>query len=505
MKIRRWIRLIVPGFLLAILMAVTIASSALAQECIDPATKKVIPCPAAEGGGGRDKKPTTSPYPSFTPTSTNTPTATVTPTVTITSTLSPTNTPDGAAVGKPDPAQPAPQAAAVPPPTSFDKRSLFGPIVIGSLVILIGLLLPGLRKGGSTKVTPTPPPPGKGSSGNGRDRGTIHELTKHERENLRLIQRFFDAARQGHIWSFIESEEVQRFLHDAKRGVFGGNTPDGTPGSRFPGTGAQDPLDVLDGLFRGPAFGLGRIDHSGRSDPAQASEGVEILPNGIRQTVHTDRETGDHVTIWTRPNGSIQIWTSHRDGSADGLQISPDGHSSAVHVDQTPGHSNDHNAGMGPTGTYTEVDSFPGGNAREVVTITYHVRNGNEGAPVRTVWHRGYAPAEDGRESNTARNPLHNLDVIGPRSLWAMGQALRHPGADTEQHDPNTGEGGRPLTADERERLGRIVPAAEFLDPNNGMDPVAGLHLDPSHIRTRSEDDDRIDPNTGEQPMPGGE
>jgi hypothetical protein len=85
-----------------------------------------------------------------------------------------------------------------------------------------------------------------------------------------------------------------------------------------------------------------------------------------------------------------------------------------------------------------------------------------------------------------------------------MSNALHHPDSDTEQHDPNTGEGGRPLTDAERERLGRIVPAAELLDPNSGIDPLTGLHLDPNQMRTRSEDDDRVDPNTGEQPLPGG-
>jgi hypothetical protein len=503
MKIRRWIRLVVPGALLAILMAIAISNSALAQECIDPITKKVVPCPPAQngGGGGGDKKPTSSPYPSFTPTSTNTPTVTVTPTVTITS--SPTTTPDDAAAGKYDKGKPAPHADAVPPPASFDRKSWFGPLVIGSLlVILIGLLLPALH-GASTKASPTPPAPRKGSE-DVKDRGIIKELTKHERENLRLIQHFFDALRQGQIWSFIESEEVQRFLDDAKRGAFGGNIADGTPGSKFPSTGGQDPLDVLDGLFRGPAFGLGRIDHGGRSDPAQAPEGVEILPNGIRQTIHTDAETGDRTTIWTYSNGSIRAWTFHSDGSADGFLLRPDGSAATAHTDQTPGHSNDMPHVM--SGNGTEVDIYPGGNAREVVIFTFHWVNGVRDEGVRTVWRGGHhSPAEDGHGANTDRNPLHNLDVIGPRSLWEMTNLLRHPAADTEQHDPNTGEGGRPLTADEQERLGRVVPAAELLDPNSGIDPLTGLHLDPSHMRTRTEDDDRIDPNTGEQPLPIGE
>jgi hypothetical protein len=60
------------------------------------------------------------------------------------------------------------------------------------------------------------------------------------------------------------------------------------------------------------------------------------------------------------------------------------------------------------------------------------------------------------------------------------------------------------LTKEDEERLGRIAPAIETLDPHSGTDPLTGLGLDPDLMNTGSDKDDRVDPNTGQKPMPGG-
>jgi hypothetical protein len=327
-------------------------------------------------------------------------------------------------------------------------------------------------------------------------------LTKLQILDLHLLAGFFTAARKGQIWRFVESEDVRAFIRDAERGRFGTRVPDGSPGSKFPGTGVQNPLDVLDGLFRGPAFGLGRIDHGGRSDPAAAPEGVEILPDGTRQTIHTNPDNGDRVTVRTETNGVIRVWVAHSDGSADGFVLRPDGAGGTVHVDQTPGHSSDFGAGYGDNSV--EVDIYAGANSREVVTITTHTRNGARESQTRSVWHRDQSPGEDGRDANSARNPLDGLDVVGPQSLWQMTNALRNPGRDAGKLDPNSGKAGLKLTDEQQKQLGLTAPALKTLDPNSGIDPLTRLNLDPGQLHTRTEKDDRVDPNTGRKPVPGG-
>jgi hypothetical protein len=329
------------------------------------------------------------------------------------------------------------------------------------------------------------------------------ELTKEAIWGLYLVQGFFGALLKGRGWSFIESDEVRRFLHQAKRGSFGEKIPDGgTPGSEIPGTGTQDPLDVLAGLFSGIGSSLGEVDRPGRAGKDRKPDGPSVLPDGTHQTIHTDAETGDRVTIRRYADGSISTWTAHRDGSADGFRWFPDNHTAMFHVDHTPNGSTEFGAGFHESGT--GVETHPGGNAREVVTNSFHWHNGtvHQDGPPR-VWRRENSPGEDGREANSDRNPLANLETIGPHSLAQMTEALRHPAKDVDL-DPNTGRKGPQFTDADKERLGRIVPNADLLDPNSGVNPLAALNLDPSRMHTRSEDDDRVDPNTGLKPQPGG-
>ena len=328
-------------------------------------------------------------------------------------------------------------------------------------------------------------------------------LSKSQIWGLSMLQRFFDAVRKERLREMLESDELRRFLDQARRGTFGDEVPDVTPGSKIPGTGAQDPLDVLDGLFHGVGARLGEIDRSGGVDPAAMEpDGVTIGPNGTRQTIHTNPDTGDRVTIRTHTNGEIDVWTAHRDGSADGFTWKPDGSTGTVHVDHTPGGSPDFGAGIDQDSV--EVDMYRGANGRDVVTVTVTTRDGHKEITGRSVWRPGSAPGEGDGEANTGRNPLGGLEVVGPLSLGRMTDALRSADSRSEMLDPNTGKGGLKLTDADKERLGRIVPRAEALDPNSGVDPLSLFNLDPTRFRTRTEDDDRVDPNTGRKPMPGG-
>jgi hypothetical protein len=83
-------------------------------------------------------------------------------------------------------------------------------------------------------------------------------------------------------------------------------------------------------------------------------------------------------------------------------------------------------------------------------------------------------------------------------------EQMAHPGEDSGELDQNTGKEVFRPSEEQQEQLGRTVPALDTLDPNSGIDPLTSLNLDPSKFRTRSEEDDRVDPNTGEKPMPGG-
>lgn len=325
------------------------------------------------------------------------------------------------------------------------------------------------------------------------------ELTKEALWGLYLVQSFFDALLKGQVWSFIESDEVRRFLHQAKRGSFGEKVPDGgTPGSEIPGTGTQDPLDVLGGLFGGVGSSLGEVDHPDRAAKDRKPDGTSVLPDGTRQTIHTDAETGDRVTIRTYADGSISTWTAHRDGSADGFRWWPDNTSGMFHVDHTPNGSTEFAAGLHQDGTV--VDVHHGDTAGEWVTRWGHWDAGTAYLDRREVWQ---SPGEDGREASSDRNPLASLEAVGPLSLAQMTNALRHPSKDLNL-DPNTGKSGLQLTDADRERFGRIVPSADVLDPNSGVDPLTGLNLDPNQVHTRTEDDDRVDLNTGLKPQPGG-
>src|SRR3954454_24380607 len=77
-------------------------------------------------------------------------------------------------------------------------------------------------------------------------------LTKNRLWGLRMLGGFSDALRGNRLAGFLQSDELERFLHDSTGGSVAGKTPgDGTPGSKLPGIGLKDPLNVLHGLFEG--------------------------------------------------------------------------------------------------------------------------------------------------------------------------------------------------------------------------------------------------------------
>ena len=320
------------------------------------------------------------------------------------------------------------------------------------------------------------------------------DLSQHQIWGLRLIQSFFDAQRKGRLPDFIESDELRKFLHRAMEGSFGTKVPDGSPGSKIPQAGGRSPIDVLHDLFRGLGFSLGKVDHPGGGDPAadrDEHEGTEVLPSGKRITVHTDPATGDRTTVDARPDGSIRSDTVHRNGTRDSFELLTNGT-----------YRSEHSAGPG---NYDRIEVRPGPAPGDCVIYEFHGRPGLAETGTRTVYPPGRqtSPGEDGGgDGNSGRNPLSGLEAVGPQSMGQMVNQMEHPGSDSEK-DPNTGKG--PTLSDaEQEKLRRIAPGAEKVDPNSGQDPLSTLNLDPSKLHTRNEDDDRIDPNTGQKPVPGG-
>ena len=329
-------------------------------------------------------------------------------------------------------------------------------------------------------------------------------LTKDQIRALGLLGGFSEAVRGNRLAAFLKSGDLERFLDGMRGGPFSGTVPaDGTPGSKLPGVGVEDPLNILRGLFQGIGSDLGKIDRPAGADPAAGQ--TTVNPNGDRVTTNTD-SNGDRVTVITRPDGTIGIWTAHRDGSADGIIWRPDGTVGLIHVDHAPNGDARFGAGSAGVGSSsTEVNMYAGANTREVVILTFHHRDGvRDDNPTRTVWRRGQSPGEEGGgDTNSGRNPLDGIETVGPQSMQQMIAGLKNPGRNPDKLDPNTGVSGITLTKEDKERLGRTVPAAEVVDANSGIDPLNQLNLDPSQLHTRSEKDERVDPNTGLKPGPG--
>ncbi len=344
-----------------------------------------------------------------------------------------------------------------------------------------------------------------------------YEMTKIQLWGVQLLGGFFDALHRDQLTDFLKSEELQRFLHEAEGGSIEGKVPDGTPGSKFPGLGSGNPLDVLhdlfgglgagfgDGtpgsklpdvggggpldvlhdIFSGPASGLGKIDHQAGGDPAATgSTNIEDDGHGHVITTHKD-DQGNITRIDNDGHGNIQVHTDNRDGSSEEFELHADGSSR--------GSQSYANGG----GDWWSISS-DGHGGSHIVGGDHHSRNyGPDGRP--------YSPGEDGGgDTNSDRNPLSGIDIGAPQSMEQMLNQMKNPGKDPNDLDPNTGAGGITFTEQDKERLGRIVPGAEVLDPNSGIDPLSQLNIDPSQIHTRSEEDD-LDPNTGQdQPLPIG-
>jgi len=325
------------------------------------------------------------------------------------------------------------------------------------------------------------------------------ELTKNQIWGVHLLQAFFDALRKDQLPDFLKSDDLERFLHEGEGGSFGGKVPDGTPGSKFPSAGGEDALGVLHGLFHGIGSGMGRVDHPGQADPAGgwlenvvfgadvvfSDEDVTDLNVHESRTANGDHEDSTTITLVRRDlsqwrfyerydaNGESTYWECSITGANGGYgldTVRPDSHGGIEYTESL--RSGDY--------SYTSTRHFDSQGRRQ-------------------------SPGEDGGgEANTGRNPLGNLEAVGPQSMQDMLNAMQHPGKDSESLDPNKGASGLKLTEADQERLGRTVPGAEVLDPNSGVDPLSVLDLDPSQMHTRSEKDDRVDPNTGLKPVPGG-
>ena len=292
-------------------------------------------------------------------------------------------------------------------------------------------------------------------------------LTKGQLWGLDLLGRFLDAIQGGVLADFVKSDELERFLQESAGGPFGQNVPDGRPGSEFPAAGGGNPVDVLRGLLHGILSDLGRIDHPGSADPARGIVGDDVA-------VRTYDSPGRHEVFQSDGAGNV---THARYFTEGGETI---GYQKETIIQDEDGRG------------FTFQTDFAG----------------RDGVPHHADWHvnasGAHQPGEDGSDANGARNPLSNLEVVGPVSLKDQAKWADDLGANADALDPNTGKSGVKLDEYEQDRLARTVPAEEALDPNRGIDPLTQLDLDPSRLHHRSEKDDRVDPNTGVEPMPKG-
>jgi hypothetical protein len=319
-----------------------------------------------------------------------------------------------------------------------------------------------------------------------------YPLTKFGMLGLDLLHRFYAALHDDQLPGFLKSDDLESFLHDMRTaGPFGGKLGDGGPGSKIPGIGTMDPLDVLHELLTGVGADLGRVDHpDGGVDPASGAGDMDGC-------YHRDRPSDRMISgiIDQHPNESMTRTTFFREGGSETWsysQVDING-TSVSHVIVDPDGST-YKSVITPDGQggFWQEESTSGG-AHEITVSSHYFGPG------------GYrSPGEDGGgDTNSGRNPLGNIDVLGPQSMQQTLAAMQHPDKDPEL-DPNSGIGAFTMSQSEQERLGRIAPAMEVLDPNSGMDPLSQLNLDPNQLHGRSEKDDRIDPNTGLTAFPVG-
>ena len=221
----------------------------------------------------------------------------------------------------------------------------------------------------------------------------------------------------------------------------------------------MDPLDILADIFRSMGSGLGEIDRGAGVDPAS----------------RPDDGQGPITTNVTHPDGSEESFTTDGQGGYTYKSQNAEGTVVTTIITQDK-----------DGGGFT-VDESKYSRDGQSFRRTVHYVNG---VPM--------SPGEDGSsDANSDRNPLSGMNVIGPQSMWTVLAGMQHPGKDPAEVDPNTGLSSFTLSESEQARLGLIVPAMEVLDPNSGMDPLSQLNLDPTQLHGRTEDDDRIDPNTG--------
>jgi hypothetical protein len=308
----------------------------------------------------------------------------------------------------------------------------------------------------------------------------VSQSTTNQIRGLHLLRGFYDALEHDQLHEFLRTNELERFLHEIASGPFGGQIPDGEPGSEFPGLGLSNPLDILHDLFNEAGGDLGIVDNPGSSDGLSFNTGddkptrviTHDAETGVATVTEHNPEThtttitqtfrDKHVETYTEVGGREPSVT--RTNSADGSKITltPDGHG-GMNEDRSDAHSH-------------------------------------------TVRHvKASGMSDDERvDMNSGQNPLSGIAILGPQSMQQMINQMRHPDKDSDELDPNSGSGGIELTEEDRERLGRIVPRLDVLDPNSGIDPLTQLNIDPNQIHARSEEDDRMDPNTGQEPTPFG-
>jgi hypothetical protein len=302
------------------------------------------------------------------------------------------------------------------------------------------------------------------------------EMTKYQIWRIQLLRGFFEALHKNQLQEFLKSDDITSFLRAAKTdGLFGGKIPDGDTGSKFPGTGSKDPLDVLHGLFHGVGSNLGTIDHPGDVDPASDRDDGNM-------TIE-DKPDGTIITTVTHPDGRVETWTTDERG---GYQYSSRGGADDKEI----------------TTRITPDDNGKG----FTVTEGYHLHDGRSSS--RSTHYEldgGHSsPGEDGGgDTNGVRNPLSGVETLGPQSMQQMLSAIQHPATDSGKIDPNSGKDDFKLTEADKEKLGLTAAGADVLDPNSGLDPLTQLNLDPNKMNTGSKNDDELDrKNTGLKPVP---
>lgn len=285
---------------------------------------------------------------------------------------------------------------------------------------------------------------------------------------LNLLDRFYGAVDDGSLPDFLRSKDLNSYLHRFE--ALGSIGSDGSePNLGKAGSDSTNPLDVLHDIFTAIGSSLGRIDRPDGENPAARPPGDNSGPTVIVVTTY-DPTTNTTMITRTFKGGGQEIYseTPGPHGRAeltsvngDKIIITPDGHG----------------------GTIEERSTSQG--------HTFQHRNSDG---------KIMSPGEDeGGDTNNGRNPLSGLEALGPQSLQQMTNALKHPGKDTDELDPNAKANPANLSEADREHVNIGSSAGEYVvDPNIGMDPLSQLNLDPNKMAgSRDDEENRIDPTTG--------